>query len=232
MSKSQNSKQNRKFLFFSALVILLASFIIISLESRANRPITRTGKYIANTLYNNKNYSTAALSLVMFNLQDTDSRILRVKAEIEAGELGHTQSILTKLHADNPNRRDITLMLGAYYSLSDNTLAMRSLVADQSDPHALEALNKLNSNNLTKAQELYVLGLLNSSKRILDGDTQESAEKYLLYARINLALDPNKKGATNALEYLVDCLRLNPTNNDAQMLLKIVRHETVYAYNL
>jgi len=217
MSNSQTSSHNLRFGLLASVVILACAGVLV-LGYRPLAHVSRGVLYqFALSDYNRHN-DTATLTVLRYVQPATvESLNLQTKALLEEGsDAAAVAPATTAVHLA-PHDSTSILLLGAADGLSGRTI---------SDSKAAEGLVYLKTSNIAQAQELYVLGLLRSSQRVLLSIHQPSAQSSMLMANIALALTPGKAGATAATPYAKTAVLLDPSNEDAHRLYISVSRKT------
>jgi hypothetical protein len=217
MSNSQTSSHNLRFgLIATAIIFTCAG--IVSLCHKSLASMSRGVVYsLAEAEYNRGNDSTAIRLLSYDRPMGVQSLNLETKAYLEEGspaEAVPPAQVATQLA---PHDSTSILLLGAADALSGRPV---------SDSKAPEGLDDLRTANSAQAQELYVLGLLRSSQKVLLTIDQPSAQRAILLANIALALTPGKTGAITATPYAKEAVALDPSNQVARKLYISVSHKT------
>ena len=217
MSNSQTSSHNLRFdLIATAVVLLTVGAITLSYNPLAN---AGRGVLYASAVneYNRHNYSTTLTLLRYDQPATTKSLNLETKALLEEGS---ATAAITPAEAAvklDPTNSTSILLLGATDALAGRPL---------NDSKSVEGLGKLRTSNTVKAQELYVLGLLRSSQRVLLAVHQPSSQRSILLANLALALTPGKTGAVAATPYAKAAVDLDPSSIAARRLCISVSRQT------
>jgi hypothetical protein len=228
MSNSQTSTDNLRFgLIATAVVLACAGVAALSYS-----PLMSAGRgalyQLALTDYNRHDYAAAikALSYYQPSSLQSLSLSLTAKANLEQGSSQAAIAPAEAAHSMSPADSATTLLLGATYDLTGQSLHLSSLISAQKSSELVQALDKLRAPNSSQAQELYALGLLRSSQRVLAAIHQPSAQSSILQAKLALALQPGKAGALAATPFAKTAVTLDPANITARELYISVSHKT------
>ena len=217
MSNSQTSANNLRFGLIATAVILVCA----SVATLSYKPIAHASRGVlyqfALSDYHRHN-DTATLTVLRYVQPATvESLNLQTEALLEEGSASAALDPAEEAQHLAPRDSTSMLLLGAADALSGHSI---------SDSKAVEGLASLKTRNTAQAQELYVLGLLRSSQRVLLAIHQPSAQRSMLLASIALGLTHGRAGAVTATPYAKDAVALDPTNQAAQTLYISVSHKT------
>lgn len=179
---------------------------------------------LAQTQMSLQHYPEATASYLTL-VQDHPSDLARIglaKAWMERGNYGQA---LTALYAVGQNN-DLA------YELRSFSLELQGVTSAEDclctypvgSPQAVQAVMRAESSQLTLAQELYALGLPDSSQRVLIKLTGQTNLEWLLRAKIALGRPtPDLRTASSALRR---GLAIDPSNAEMhQLLLKVLEQQ-------
>jgi thioredoxin-like negative regulator of GroEL len=168
----------------------------------------------------------AALSILKNAGQGSDATRLGIRTLIELGRTNEAADKASVLSA--PGNTDPDLILaGLAYALAQRPQEIPALIASVSSPQAATRLERTQIGNIALADELYLSGLPESSKRLLI-KLPTSFERNLLLARINYTQHSSTE-LSSAADYLVSAIAINPQSADAHLLLADVYADTGHA---
>lgn len=140
--------------------------------------------------------------------------VTRAKCYSEMGEGSKALSALASATGDE------AAVLQAAIELSEERATSGRSV---SSPQAVKAVQRMRTNKLAVAQELYARGLLRTAGRVLKAIPDESSEKYLLLANINLAIMPATSSQLEiAKTAATGGVHLDPSNRALHIILRDV----------
>lgn len=110
----------------------------------------------------------------------------------------------------------VRLQLGLCQIAQADESGYAATIASLGNSEAAKTLQSAHAYKLALARELYAVGLLRTSERILDSLDTSATERYILTGRIKLA----QRHLDKAKEQLVRATKLDPASVDAHKLLQ------------
>jgi tetratricopeptide (TPR) repeat protein len=207
-----------------------------------HQPEQAIRKFKAATLINRENttaYSKLARLHLRLNQPDmaleainrhanhqssSDLMLHKSMAQLELNQTAAAVSSARQASAADPTA-PVTLHLGLLYALTGSTDDLSSLMTRLGTQEPAGALKRASTHKLALAQELYALGLLRSSERILEQHLSGS-ESYYLLAKVKLSLsNGSDKGRQSVRKVVDDGLKLDPGNLKLRILSRQVYQE-------
>jgi thioredoxin-like negative regulator of GroEL len=162
----------------------------------------------------------AALTALNQAGQGSDTLRLKLRVYLEQGR--HTDAVQTAqelLSAATVTDTDRILACHSY-ALVGRAAQCQALRALVTSPQALQALSRAEAGKIPAANELYVLGLPNSSERILL-KLPASYERNYILGRINYDRH-TESTLQQAADYLTSAIQANPATIEARQILAAV----------
>jgi hypothetical protein len=226
MSNSQTSKPNPRFAVLALVVIVAAATALAFLASPFESAGRGVAYGLAQTAFDHHDYAVTVTDLKYYHPDSLASLQLETKAYLEEGSDQAAVTTAQQAHVKASNDQTATLLLGAAYALHGQKTDLAALTATQKAPETIQGLKSLQTANIARAQELYVLGLLKSSQAILVKLPAPSVQRSLLQAHVALGLQPGRLGALAATPFAKEAVALDPSSLPAQKLFISVSRET------
>lgn len=131
-------------------------------------------------------------------------KVLRAKADLEEGSVVPAVTEAAAAYQADRSQTNLRLLTCA-----------QVLAKSAGSSEAAGSVSRLDTSNLALAQELYALGLLRSSQRVLDSVTTQSTDRWVLATDLALA----RKDYALAQHDATAALKLDPTNLTSRRLL-------------
>jgi hypothetical protein len=162
------------------------------------------------------NQPNAALVNIANAGDEPDLLPTSIRARIELGQYQTAASLVKQMLAANPTDANLVLAIESL-ALAHDTSQIQALMTHISSPNALQAAQRVESGDVSFAQQLYSTGLPNASKSMLL-NLPVSFERNMLLATIDANL--NSTADLYVAQTLLEvAITINPSSVPARQLL-------------